>query len=78
MIDKAHLRDKRVAFRIDGIARTFAGNVRYVENDGFWLHAPDLYIELAKGSPWSGDLKNPVVFVPTARLNWLLASSEEQ
>jgi hypothetical protein len=35
MIDKAHLRDKRVAFRIDGIARTFAGNVRYVENDGF-------------------------------------------
>jgi hypothetical protein len=78
MIDKGHLRDKRVAFKIEGIARTFIGNVKYVENDGFWIHAGDLYAELAKGSTWAGDLKQPVVFVPTTRLHWLIASSEEQ
>jgi hypothetical protein len=78
MFDKANLRDKRVAFKIEGIDRTFVGNVQYVENDGFWLQAPDLYAEVAKGTTWSGDLKKPVVFVPTARLNWLIASGEEQ
>lgn len=50
MFDKANLRDKRVAFKIDGIDRTFVGNVQYVENDGFWLQAPDLYAEVAKGT----------------------------
>jgi hypothetical protein len=78
VIDKAHLRDKRIAFKLEGISRTFIGNVKYVENDGLWLHAPDLYAEVAKGSTWTGDFKSPVVFVPTTRLNWLVASSEEQ
>ena len=78
MIDKAHLREKRMAFKLEDISRTFVGNVKYVEDDGLWLHAPDLYAEVAKGSAWHGDIKSPVVFIPTTRLNWLIASSEEQ
>lgn len=78
MIDKAHLQGKRVAFKIDSIARSFIGNVQSVEDDGFWLHAPDLVAEASRGSTWSGEFKKPVIFLPSARLNWLMASSEGQ
>jgi len=39
-IDKAHLRDKRAAFRIDGIPGAFVETVALVENDGIWFHGP--------------------------------------
>ena len=37
MIDKQHLRDKDVAFRIRCVKKIVHGTVRNVENDGFWI-----------------------------------------
>lgn len=74
-IDKAHLRDKRAAFRIDGIPGAFVETVALVENDGIWFHGGDLFKEVAKGANWA-DMKKPVIFVPFSQLNWLVTSDE--
>jgi hypothetical protein len=77
MIDKAHLRDKRVAFRISGTARVHLGTVTYVETDGFWILAPDLLAEAKTyGAPAELDrMQTPVIFVPTVALQFLVAAT---
>ncbi|PYX96168.1 MAG: hypothetical protein DMG71_06810 [Acidobacteria bacterium] len=78
MIDKQHLRDKDVAFRIRCVKKIVHGTVRNVENDGFWIVAPELLAEL-RGEGWTatvGQAENPVLFVPTASLEFLIASDQ--
>jgi hypothetical protein len=76
MVDKTHLRDKRVILRISSFPRPFAATVLFVEEDGFWLSAADLFVNVSRGTDW-GDLKKPVIFVPTSHVQWLIASDEE-
>jgi hypothetical protein len=78
MIDKAHLRDKDVAFRIRCVKKMVHGTVRNVEDDGFWIFAPELLAEL-RGEGWTtmvGQIESPVLFVPTASLEFLIAADE--
>ena len=78
MIDKEHLRDKEVAFRIRCVKKIVHGTVRNVENDGLWIVAPELLAEL-RGEGWTtmvGPAQNPVLFVPTASLEFLIASDQ--
>jgi len=78
MIDKEHLRDKEVAFRIHSVKKIVHGTVRNVEHDGFWIVAPELLVEL-RGEGWTamvGQAQNPVLFVPTASLEFLIASDQ--
>jgi len=75
MIDKAHLRDKDVAFRIHCVKKIVHGTVRNVEDDGFWIFAPELLAEL-RGEGWTtmvGQMQNPILFVPTTSLEFLIA-----
>lgn len=78
MIDKAHLRDKQVAFRINGMPRVHLGTVMYVETDGFWILAPDLLAEAKTyGAPAEMDrMQTAVIFVPTAALQFLVAAKD--
>jgi hypothetical protein len=51
LYDKAHLRDKNVAFKLKG-SGVYFGVVKYVEDDGFWISAPDLILELQNDKAW--------------------------
>ena len=46
MIDKEHLRNKQVAFRLLNSNRVNIGVVLHAENDGFWIDSPHLVGEL--------------------------------
>jgi hypothetical protein len=76
MIDKTKLPGKHVILRISSFPRAFGATVNLVEADGFWLSSPDLFVSVAKGTDW-GDLKKPVLFVPTSHLEWLIVPDEE-
>jgi hypothetical protein len=78
MIDKEHLLEKDVAFRIRGVKKIVHGTVRNIENDGFWIVTPELLVEL-RGEGWTTmveQIQNPVLFVPTASLEFLIASDQ--
>jgi len=84
MIDKAHLRDKQVMFRLTSSPAIYTGTVKYVEDDGFWMEAPDLVSEIAQDGAWKntylrvagGQSRVPVLFVPTASRQFLIAAQE--
>jgi len=79
MIDKAHLRDKQVAFRLVGSTRVNIGVVQYVEDDGFWIESPQFVGELQQDLGWGPavhQIQTPVFFVPTASLMFLIAAKE--
>ena len=40
MIDRRHLQDKQVAFRLVGSIRVNIGLVKLVETDGLWIEPP--------------------------------------
>jgi hypothetical protein len=78
MIDKAHLRDKHVVFRLLN-AGVYSGVVRYVEDDGFWIESPPLIGQMAADAAWKSQVervKTPVFFVPTSSLVYLIATQE--
>jgi hypothetical protein len=80
MIDKHHLRDKPVLFRLLH-AGVYPGVVRYVEDDGsgFWIESPKLIGEILRDSAWKDEVegvKMPVLFVPTSSLMYLIAGAE--
>jgi hypothetical protein len=80
LYDKAHLRDKNVAFKLKG-SGVYFGVVKYVEDDGFWISAPDLILELQNDKAWGRPLakmetQTPILFVPTTSLDYLIASEE--
>ncbi len=84
MIDKAHLRDRQVLFRLTSHCSIYAGIVKFVEDDGFWIDAPDLLTEIAHDKAWKSaylhfagsQSRAPVLFVPTANLQLLIAALE--
>jgi len=79
MIDKTHLRDKKVIFRFRDEAEVHAGVVKAVENDGFWIESPQLIAQMAADSAWKRhveQVQDPVLFVPTSSLMFLIATQE--
>jgi hypothetical protein len=80
MVDKAHLQDKQILFRLVDSGGLYAGVVRKVENDGFWIEAPALIAEMRHDSAWRPLVEKfegvPVLFVPTASLMYLIAPKE--
>ena len=80
MIDKAHLQDKQTLFCLADSGGIYAGVVRKVENDGFWIEAPALVAEMRRDSSCRPLVDKfdgvPVLFVPTASLMYLIASKE--
>jgi hypothetical protein len=79
MIDKDHLRDKQVLFKLAGIPVIYAGVVRYVEGDGLWVEAPSLIGEMLRDAAWKSlaeKIQVPILFVPTASLVYLIAAKE--
>jgi hypothetical protein len=79
MIDKKQLEDKQVAFRIAGTSRVNLGTVKLVEDDGFWIESLQLTSELQQDAAWAPAIKviqNPVMFVPTSSLMFLIATKD--
>jgi hypothetical protein len=79
MIDKAHLRDKEVVFRLVDSDRIYRGFVRNVESDGVWIETPHLIGEMQQDRGWGpvvGPIQTPILFVPTSSLLYLIASEE--
>jgi len=56
MIDKAHLCDKKVIFRFRDEVEVYAGVVKVVESDGFWIESPQLIGQMAADSHGKGTL----------------------
>ena len=78
MIDKAHLRDKQVVFRLLN-AGVYSGIVRFVEDDGFWIESPPMIAQMSADQAWKPYVEHiqaPVVFVPTSSLMYLIAAKE--
>jgi hypothetical protein len=78
MIDKAHLRDKQVVFRLLNAGDVYSGVVRFVEDDGFWIESPPLIGQISANEAWTHveHIQAPVVFVPTSSLMYLIAAQE--
>ncbi|MFZ3212072.1 MAG: hypothetical protein WA188_11220 [Terriglobales bacterium] len=81
MIDKAHLIDKHILFRLQAMPNAvYGGIVRGVEADGFWIESPALTGEMRRDAGWGHvveQFKEPsVLFVPTATLLFLIAAKE--
>jgi len=81
MIDKAHLIDKHILFRLQTIPNAiYGGIVRGVEADGFWIEAPALTGEMRRDAAWGHvveQFQDPsVLFVPTTSLMLLIAAKE--
>jgi hypothetical protein len=73
------LHDKPVLFRVAGIPIVYAGVVRLLESDGFWIEAPSFIDEMQRDSAWKPLFDNihaPILFVPTANLVYLIAAKE--
>ena len=81
MIDKAHLIDKHILFRLQTIPNAiYGGIVRGVEADGFWIEAPALTSEMRRDAAWGHvveQFQDPsLLFVPTTSLMLLIAAKE--
>jgi hypothetical protein len=79
VIDKEHLRDKEVVFRLIHSDRIYSGFILNVESDGFWIEAPHLIGEMQQDRGWGpvvGPIQTPVLFVPTSSLLYLITSKE--
>jgi ferredoxin-fold anticodon binding domain-containing protein len=79
MIDKKHLQDKRVAFRLIDSNRIHIGVVKVVEDDGFWIDSAPMIGEMLEDSSWKravSEIQKPVLFVPTSSLMFLIAAQE--
>lgn len=79
MIDKTHLCDKKVIFRFRDEVEVYAGVVKVVESDGFWIESPQLIGQMAADSAWKRhveQVRDPVLFVPTSSLMFLIATQE--
>ena len=82
MIDKNHLRDKQVIFRLNaphGEKWLFSGTVKFVESDGFWIESPPLIGQLKEDSAWKAavdGIQGAVLFIPTSSLMYLIAAKE--
>ena len=75
-LDKQHLINKAVLFKMPSASIAYAAKVHSVEIDGFWFDSPTLFAELSKGSNVAGT-KKPLLFVPTSHLSWLMVFAEE-
>jgi len=79
MNDKAHLRDKEVVFRFLNSAGVYAGVVKLVEADGFWIESPALIEQMRDDAAWKPEVQPidaPVFFVPTSSLMYLIVAQE--
>jgi hypothetical protein len=79
MIDKAHLCDKKVIFRFRDEVQVYAGVVKVVESNGFWIESPQLIGQMAADSAWKRhveQVRDPVLFVPTSSLMFLITTQE--
>jgi hypothetical protein len=79
MIDKAHLQDRQVAFRLVGSTRVNTGVVKLVEVDGFWIESAHFLGEMQQDRGWGPaveQIQKPVFFVPTSSLMFMIATQE--
>lgn len=80
MMDKAHLRDKTVAFRIINTNRVHVGKVTFVEPDGFWIEVSSLVADLEQDLAWRtavAEVEAPLVFfIPISSLMFLVATQK--
>ncbi len=79
MIDRKHLQDKQVAFRLVGSIRVNIGLVKLVETDGLWIESPHFLSEMQQDRGWGPAVEQvqaPVFFVPTTSMMFLIATQE--
>ena len=79
-IDKTKLANKDVLLKVVGIEHTFITKLSSVEEDGIWVQHAGLISELKNLAKHEGMPiflgKNPAVFVPFARLEWMMVAGE--
>jgi hypothetical protein len=79
MIDKGHLCNKPVVFRLRDHDAVYSGKVVSVESDGFWIESPGLIGQMKEDVAWNaqaGTIPSPVIFVPIPSLVYLIAENE--
>lgn len=78
-MNKTHLLDKKVSFRLIGAPSINIGVVQSIESDGFWIQSPQLINELQQDRSWGpavAQIQIPVLFVPTSSLVYLIAAKD--
>lgn len=75
-----HLIGKKVAFKLRGSAVHF-GVLRFFDDCGFWVSAPDLVEQLQRDEAWKEPLakmetQSPVFYFPIGSLDYLIAPED--
>jgi hypothetical protein len=78
-MNTAHLAGQNVEIKIESVHTAFSAVILAVESAGIWVHKGDVAEKIAArhGGPRSKALKEPVVFLPFARISWLMTEAME-
>jgi hypothetical protein len=71
---KSHILNKPVLVKLRAYEPK-PGTVVGIDNDGFWIRSPELVAELHKVDQ-PPKPNEAVIFVPTAQLDWVMATLE--
>ena len=79
MVNKHGLLNRQIVFRLTAIPGVYSGEVRLVEDDGFWIESSSLVSEMRSDKAWGvllAKTQDPVLFVPMTSLLYLIAAKE--
>jgi hypothetical protein len=78
-MNTAHLAGQHVEIRIESVNTTLSAVILAVESAGVWVHKGDVAEKIATshGGPRSKALNEPAVFLPFARISWLMTEAME-
>ena len=78
-MNTAYLAGRHVEIRIESVNTSVSAVILAVESAGIWVHQGDVAEKIAAshGGPRSKTLKEPAVFLPFARISWLMTEPME-
>lgn len=78
-MNTSHLVGQSVEIKIDSLNTAVSAVILGVESAGLWIHKGDVVekIALGQGGLRESALKEPAVFVPFARISWLMTETKE-
>ena len=78
-MNTSYLVGQSVEVKIESVNAAVSAVILGVETAGLWIHKGDVVekIVASQGGPRSEALRNPAVFLPFARMSWLMTETKE-
>jgi len=78
-MNTSHLVGQSVEIKIESVNTSVSAVILGVESAGLWIHKGDVIekIALSQGAAIEGALKEPAVFLPFARISWMITETKE-